>query len=146
MLKPITVMTDLAAVLALAACDASPRAPTDKGVCYSVGVLRDGKVKFNKVAENQPTLETCIARLEELRMKFLRMGGSRRDLIGAYQGKFLFIDSSGVAIADGLKSGRFYAFTRGQDGSLALPNIANQPAANAGPGDSAPPVDTPEQK
>lgn len=146
MLKPITVMTTLAAVLALSACDNSPRAPTDKGTCYSVAALRDGKVKFNKVAENQPTLEACIARLEEVRLKFLRMGGSRRDLIGAYQGKFLFIDSSGVAVSDGLKSGRFYAFTRGQDGSLALPNVANQPAADAGPGDTPPPVDSPEQK
>ncbi|MBX7248087.1 MAG: hypothetical protein K1X35_03450 [Caulobacteraceae bacterium] len=146
MLKPLTVMAALGAVLALGACDTTPKAPTDKGICYSVGLLRDGKVKFNKVAENQPTLEACIARLEELRIKFLRMGGSHRDLIGAYQGKYLFIDASGVAIADGLKSGRFYAFTRSPTGELALPNVVNQPAPGAGPGDTAPPAEGPEQK
>lgn len=146
MLKPLTVMAALGAVLALGACDTSPKAPTDTGMCYSVALLKGGKVKFNKVAEGQPTMEACIARLEELRMKFLRMGGSRRDLIGAYQGKFLFIDASGVAVADGLKSGRFYAFSRAPDGSLALPNLVNQPAADAGPGDTPPAAPAPEQK
>jgi hypothetical protein len=136
-----------AAVLALAGCETGPQAPTEKGVCYSVATLRDGKVKFNKVADHQARLEDCIARLEELRIKFLHMGGSHRDLVGAYQGKFLFIDGSGVAIADGLKSGRFYAFTRAANGQLALPNVVNQPAPNAGPGDTPPAAPAgPEQK
>lgn len=139
MLKPVSVMIALGAALVLGACDNLPKAPTETGMCYSVATLRSGKIKFNLVAPNQPTLEACIARLEEVRVKFLRMGGSHRDMIGAYQGKFLFIDATGVAVADGLKSGRFYAFTRGPDGTLALPNVVNQPAA---PADSP----SPEQK
>jgi len=127
MLKPITVCSALAGVLLLAACDNSPKAPDDKGICYQVTVRKDGEVKFNKLAENQPTIEACIARLEEMRVKFLGMGGSRREVTGAYQGKFIFIDGSGVALADSLKSGRFYAFTRGPGGVLALPNVVNQP-------------------
>ena len=47
-------------------------------------LIEDGKVKFNKVAENQPTLEACIARLEEVRMKFLRMGGSQQNIAETY--------------------------------------------------------------
>lgn len=128
MLKPLAITAAAAAALSLAACDTSPKAPTDTGVCYQVGTPKEGEVKFNKLAENQPTIEACVARLEELRMKFLRMGGSRREITGAYQGKFIFIDGSGVAYADGLKSGRFYAFTR-KNGRLELPNVANQPPA-----------------
>jgi hypothetical protein len=144
MLKPVAVSAALAATLVLTGCDTSPKAPEDRGVCYSVSVKAGGKVQFNKLAENQPRLESCIARLEEMRMRFLAMGGSHRDIIGAYQGKFLFIDASGVAVADGLESGRFYAFTRAADGSLALPNVVNQPQPGAGPGDTPPPG--PEQK
>jgi len=131
MLKPLTVSAALAAVVALAACDSSPKAPDDAGVCYQVATKKDGEVKFNKLAENQPTIEACVARLEELRRKFLRMGGSRREITGSYQGKFIFIDTSGVALADSLTSGRFYAFTRGPGGMLALPNVVNQPAEPA---------------
>ena len=119
----------------MAGCDKSPAAPTDTGVCYQVATKKDGEIKFNKVAENQPSIEACIARLEELRIKFLRMGGNRREVTGAYQGKFIFIDTSGVALADKLNSGRFYAFTRGPGGVLALPNVVNQPTPQ---GQSAP--------
>lgn len=138
-MRSTLVIAAALATVVLAGCETGPQAPTDTGVCYTVATLRDGKVKFNVVARNQPSMESCIARLEELRIKFQRMGSDRRDLIGAYQGKFLFIDGSGVAVADGLKSGRFYAFTRAANGQLALPNIVNQPAPNAGPGDTPPP-------
>ena len=129
MLKPITVSAVLAGVLLLAACDNSPKAPTDAGVCYQVATKKDGEIRFNKLAENQPSIEACIARLEELRVRFLGMGGSRREITGSYQGKFIFIDGSGVALADSMKSGRFYAFTRGPGGVLALPNVVNRPPA-----------------
>lgn len=138
MLKPISATAALAGVLLLAACDDSPRPPTDAGVCYQVATKKDGAIQFNKLAENQPTIEACIARLEEMRMKFLGMGGSRREITGSYQGKFIFIDNSGVALADSLKSGRFYAFTRGPGGVLALPNVVNQPPQA--------PSEAPEQK
>lgn len=128
MLKPLALTAAAAAALTLAACDASPKAPTDTGICYQVATPKEGEVKFNKLAENQPTIEACVARLEEMRSRFLRMGSSRRSVTGAYQGKFIFIDGSGVAYADGLKSGRFYAFTR-KNGRLELPNVANQPPA-----------------
>ena len=125
MLKPLALTAVAATALSLAACDTSPKAPTERGMCYSV-TQPNGEVKFNKLAENQPTIEACVARLEEMRRKFLNMGGSRRKITGAYQGKFIFIDGSGVAYADGLTSGRFYAFTR-KNGQLELPNVANQP-------------------
>lgn len=130
----IRALAILGAASALAACQQTVKAPDDPGVCYQVTVRSDTDVKFNKLAEDQPSMEACIARLEELRLKFLRMGGSRRELTGAFQGKFLFIDAAGVTVADSLTSGRFFAFTRAADGTLALPNVVNQPpAAQAAP-------------
>jgi len=111
---------------ALAACEQTPAAPTDRGVCHSVTVRQDGSVKFNQLADNQPTLEACIARLEEMRVRFLRMGGSRRAVTGAYQGKYIFVDPAGVTTADSLNGGRYFAFARAPDGTLALPNIVNR--------------------
>ncbi len=133
MLRRMVVVATAAA--ALVACQSGAQAPRDPGVCYQVTVREGEEVKFNKLADDQPTMEACIARLEEMRIRFLRMGGSRREVIGAYQGKFLFIDSAGVSVADSLTSGRFFAFTRAPDGTLALPNLVNQPG-----------TDGPEQK
>lgn len=69
-------------------------APTEPGVCYHVVPAEDGKSapKINVVARDQPQIEFCAARLEEMRLRFLRMGGNNRDMIGAYQGQFIFID------------------------------------------------------
>ena len=86
MLKPLTVSAALAGLLFLSACDNSPAAPDVKGACYQVATKKDGEVKFNKVADAQPNIEACIARPEEMRVKFLRMGGNRRQITGAYQG------------------------------------------------------------
>lgn len=132
MLKRLLLVAAGAALLS--ACDSGPAAPEDRGVCYSVTVRKDKSVKFNEVAQNQESLEACIARLEEMRMKFLRMGGSRRSVVGAYHGKYIFVDPSGVATADTLTGGRYYAFSRTPDGTLALPNLVNRdlPATDDG--------------
>jgi len=124
MLKRLLVLGIGAA--ALAACEQTPAAPTDRGVCYSVTVRQDNTVKFNRLADNQPSLEECIARLEEMRVRFLRMGGSRRAVTGAFQGKYIFVDPAGVATSDSLTGGRYFAFSRAPDGTLALPNIVNR--------------------
>jgi hypothetical protein len=121
------VVLAAAAAASLAACQKPVEAPTEKGVCYQVLFQKDGSVKFNKIAENQPAIEYCAARLEELRIRFLRMGGTRHEIVGAYQGKFLFVDPGGVSIADRLDGGRFQALTRTGDGRLAVPGyVARQ--------------------
>lgn len=110
-------------LLALAACEKSTEAPFDQGVCYAVELTAEGEApRFNKVAESQPQIEFCAARLEEMRLRFLRLGGNRRDVIGSYQGQFIFIDRAGVWISKTLEGSRFILLARTGDGRLAIPS------------------------
>lgn len=119
-LAAITVLG--AGALALAACEQAVEAPFDRGVCYAVETGADGAApRFNKVADNQPQIEFCAARLEEVRLRFLRMGGSRQEIVGSYQGQFIFIDRRGVWISQTLEGGRFNLMARTGDGRLAMP-------------------------
>lgn len=107
---------------ALAACDAAQlQAPSDKGVCYHVGELDSEAPRFNVLARDQPQIEFCAARLEEMRLKFLSMGGSNNEMLGAYQGQFIFIDRTGVKFGKSLDGPRFFALARTGDGRLAIP-------------------------
>lgn len=109
------------ATLALGACSEEVRAPREPGVCYSVS-RPDGEVQFNVVASDQPQIEFCAARLEEMRIRFLRLGGSAREVTGAYQGQFIFVEARGVAFGRSLDGGgRFFALARTGDGRLAAP-------------------------
>ena len=128
----------LAAAAALAACDTSVKAPFDTGVCYYVVLPKDGQAgapRFNVVANDQPQIEYCAARLEDMRLQFLRMGGSNRDIIGSYQGQFIFIDRGGVSFGKTLDGNRFFALARSGDGRLVVPGAIErapvQPAAAA---------------
>lgn len=110
------------AALALSACQQGVKAPFDPGVCYAVELGEEGQAPaFNVVARDQPQIEFCAARLEEMRLRFLRFGGARREIIGAYQGQFIFIDRSGVAFGKSLTGPRFTALARTGDGRLAIP-------------------------
>jgi hypothetical protein len=108
------------ALLALGACAEQVRAPRDPGVCYAVN-RPDGEVQFNVVARDQPQIEFCAARLEEMRIRFLRLGGSTREVTGAFQGQFIFVDARGVSFSRSLEGGRFFALARTGDGRLAVP-------------------------
>ena len=107
--------------LILAACQAEVEVPEERGVCWHVVRQEGGEVRFNRVAEDQPNMEQCAARLEEMRVRFMRMGGTRQEVIGAYGGRFLFVDSAGVWLAQNLEGGRFMALRRTGDGRLAIP-------------------------
>lgn len=112
------------AVLGLSACQSAPEAPREPGVCYSVALPDEGEKgapRFNVVATDQPQIEFCAARLEEMRLRFLRMGGSNREIIGAYQGQYIFIERRGVAFSKTLDGVRFMALARTGDGRLAIP-------------------------
>ena len=108
--------------LALASCNDSVEAPYVQGVCFAVEVGEEGEAPvFNKLAENQPQIEHCAARLEEMRLRFLRQGGSRQEVTGAYHGQYIFIDREGVWIGKSLEGSRFIAMARTGDGRLAVP-------------------------
>jgi hypothetical protein len=116
-----------AGVLALGACQNTTKAPYDPGVCYAVELGKEGEEPtFNVVARDQPQIEFCAARLEEMRLRFLGFGGNRREMIGSYQGQFIFIDRAGVSFGKSLEGARFMALARTGDGRLAIPGAIQQ--------------------
>ena len=118
----------IAAVLGLAACAEEVNIPdAPRGTCFHVARLETGEVRFNPLPDPQPNMENCAARLEEMRIRFLRMGGTRREVMGAYGNQFLFVDGAGVALSRTIDGGRFNALRRTNDGRLAIPGAFELP-------------------
>jgi outer membrane murein-binding lipoprotein Lpp len=111
--------------LALAGCSQQAAAPADPGVCWHVVFDKEGAPKFNKLASGVKNLETCAATLEGMRIRFARMGGAE-EVIGAYQGQYLFIERIGVRTSTSLTGGRYVALVRTGDGRLAIPGAMPQ--------------------
>ena len=124
----------MALAAAAGACGQTTKAPFDRGVCYAVEPGGEGEpARFNIVAEDQPQIEFCAARLEEMRVRFLRLGGNRREIVGAYQGRFIFIDRAGVSFGQTLEGPRFMALARTGDGRLAIPGAIQREVNGAPP-------------
>ena len=117
---PVTLAAFAAAAL-VGACSQGPDFDFEPGVCYFVAQPEGAPPRLEVVARDQAQIEFCAARLEEMRLKFLRMGGSNQEIVGAYQGRFIFIDREGVKIGQSLDGSRFFAMARTGDGRLALP-------------------------
>jgi len=115
----------LIATAALAGCAKRTEPPGDVGVCYHVVVEKDGSLKYNKVVST-PNLETCAANLEAMRIKFLTMGGSAQEILGAYQANFIFLQREGVFTSTTLEGPRYLALVRTGDGRLAIPGAMPQ--------------------
>lgn len=115
----------LTATAALAGCAKRTEPPGTPGVCYHVVFQKDGKLKFNKVVAT-PNLETCAANLEAMRIKFLTMGGSAQEILGAYQANFIFLQREGVFTSTTLEGPRYLALVRTGDGRLAIPGAMPQ--------------------
>ena len=125
-LRWILVPAAALSALAVSACEQKIEAPYVTGVCWHVVPLTGGKVKFNKVAENRPNLESCAAALEGMRERFLALGGTNSDVVGAYQGNFLFLGTTGVFTGTTIDGARWPALVRTQDGRLAPPSAVQQ--------------------
>jgi len=126
MIRPILAAAlGLMAATALSACVKRTEPPGDVGVCYNVAIQKDGKLKYNKLV-NAPNLETCAANLEAMRLKFLRMGSSASEILGAYQANFIFIQNTGVFTSTTLEGPRYLALMRTGDGRLAVPGAMPQ--------------------
>ncbi|HEY8571130.1 hypothetical protein [Phenylobacterium sp.] len=116
-----------AAAAALAACAKKTEPPGTPGVCYHVVQGAEGELKYNKLVETD-TLEKCAANLEAMRLKFLRMGGSQHEIVGAFQSNYLFLERIGVRTATSLEGPRYVALVRTGDGRLAVPGAMPQAA------------------
>jgi hypothetical protein len=112
MLRPALI---LAAAVALAACHGGIEPPGDAGVCYHLAAVQNDKPTFNVVAKNIPDMEHCAAQLESMRSRFLALGGTTTDIIGAYQGNFLFLGPDGVFTADSYEGPRYPFLVRSGD-------------------------------
>lgn len=124
MLRTLLILA--ASALALAACQKRVTPPGDMGVCFHAIPMKDGTIKYNKVGGPTPNLETCAAQLEAMRIRFLRLGGNQQEIIGAYQGNFLFLQKEGIFTSPSLQSGRYLALVRTGDGRLAIPGAMPQ--------------------
>ncbi len=122
--------TALGVALALDACERQVEAPMTAGLCTQL-VVKDGKPVFNTVSEHEPTLESCAASLEGMRLRFLHIGGTMEEITGAYQGQFLFLQKEGVFTAQTLKGARFLLLVRTGDGRLA--KLGAGPSGSAAP-------------
>lgn len=121
MLRPLILAALAATALTLGACAKRTYPPGDVGVCYQVQPQKDGSLKYNRLPSKQPDLEHCAGALEAMRVRFLMMGGSQRDIVGAYQGNFLFLQREGIFTAPSLEEHRYLALVRTGDGRLAIP-------------------------
>jgi hypothetical protein len=118
------LLATCAAVMAaggLAGCSGSSLpAPTDPGVCWHL-VRVEGEYRFNRLADAQPQLEHCAARLEDMRLRFMQLGSQQTQVVGAYQGQFIFLEREGVFIAQKLDATPYLALVRTGDGRLVVP-------------------------
>jgi hypothetical protein len=119
-MKP-SLLVLLIALAPLAACKPTPKAPTDTGVCYHLGSITGGVAHYNVVATNVPDMEHCAANLEAMRIRFLQLGGSNTEIVGGYQGSFLFLQPEGVFTAESYDGARYPFLVRTGDGRLAVP-------------------------
>lgn len=117
----LTAAVIAAGTLAAGACSNGPDFTFEPGVCYFVAAPEGETPRLEVVARDQPQIEHCAARLEEMRLRFLRMGGSNQEITGAYQERFIFIDREGVKFGQSLTGSRFFAMARTGDGRLAIP-------------------------
>ena len=63
----------IAGTVLLGACSNEPKYEFAEGACYFVATPDNAPPRLQKIADNQPQLEQCAARLEEMRLRFLRM-------------------------------------------------------------------------
>ena len=106
--------------LGLGGCQKHLEPPGTPGVCYNVSFKADGSLVYHKLV-NAPNLETCAANLEAMRLKFLRMGGTAQEILGAYQANFIFLQREGIFTSTTADGPRYLALVRTGDGRLAIP-------------------------
>ena len=86
-------------------------------------------VALRIIPSDVPSLEHCAAELESMRVRFLRMGGTAREVTGAYMGNFIFVERQGIFTAPSLEEHPYLALVRTGDGRLAVPGaMPREPA------------------
>src|ERR1700722_6297563 len=102
----------LCAALVLAACEKNIEPPFVRGVCFHAVPLKNGDIRFNQLSVNQPNIEHCAASLEAMREQFLGLGGGSDEIMGAYQGSYIFLQRQGIFVSQSLHGIRYLALVR----------------------------------
>ncbi|UDF04655.1 hypothetical protein [Asticcacaulis sp. AND118] len=127
-MKPVLWIMAGAACVALAGCGPAPlKGPKERNVCFHVGFPKDQPPKFNVIKKDVPSLEYCAAHLDALRIKFLSMGSPRKEIVGVYNGTFLWSDGRGVKIGQSYEGARIPLLTKAPDGRLVVPGAFEVP-------------------
>jgi hypothetical protein len=106
----------------LTACDKTIEAPAARGVCWHMAAVSKGEARFNALARNQPDLEHCAAQLDQMRLRFMGLGGTQQSVVGAFQGQFLFAGPQGVYTAPTYDGYRYLLMVHSGDGRLVTPS------------------------
>ena len=125
-MKPTALILAAATLTALTACDKQVKAPDTPGVCYQAVPRTNGTITFNPLSAHEDTIEACAGSLEGMRQRFLGMGGSIHNIVGAYNGSYLFLDPSGVYESQSYTGMRFPFLVHTGDGRLAAPGAVQQ--------------------
>ena len=120
-MKRLSPLVLLAAV-GLAGCSPGVKPPTEAGVCWHMVQFKGGKTRFNELARNVPTLEGCAAQLEAMRIRFSGLGSNPEQMIGAYQGQFLFLQPEGIFTGENLDGAHYLLLVR-TGGKLVKPGV-----------------------
>ena len=124
-MKP-AVLILAASALALAACQKQVKAPETPGVCYQAVPRANGTITFNQLSAHEDTIEACAGSLEGMRLRFLGLGGNVPNIMGTYNGQYLFLDPSGVYESQSYTGMRFPFLVHTGDGRLAAPGAVQQ--------------------
>ena len=104
--------------LCLAACAKQIATPTEVDACFEAVAHKDGTVAFQRLSQHEATMESCAGALEGMRERFLGLGGSRHNLVGTYNGHYLFLGPAGVQTSDSVDGVRYPFLVRSDDGRL----------------------------
>lgn len=119
--QTLVIAAVLASALPVAGCSKSKvQTPDAPNVCFHAVPMTDGTVRFNKLRANVPNIESCAAALEGMRVRFLRLGGQMQDIMGVYNGQFLFLQKEGVFESTSMTGPRYLLLVRTGDGRLAM--------------------------
>jgi hypothetical protein len=98
----------------------------------------NNRPRFNRLARDIPNIERFAAELEGMRLRFNRLGQRNDEMIGGYQGRFIFLEPEGVFFAQTLSGSRYPAMVRSGDGRLVIPGAMPPEEEPQGPPAGAP--------
>jgi hypothetical protein len=101
------------AALGLAACEAEIKPPTTRGVCWRM-TFEGAEPRYAPIADYNDSLYSCAGQLEAVRMRTNPTG----QVMGAFNGHFIFVTAAAVQTADRYKGNRSHVFTPVQRAEL----------------------------